>query len=533
MRLQTTDAIGRNPILPSVFCVLYSKFQIDLTQVNENAILQMHGIVKDFPGNRALDEVDFEVCAGQVHALIGENGAGKSTLMNVLAGRYDDYGGRVSFDGRQVRITHPRQARDMGIGVIYQELTVLPNLSVAENIMLGEEKCGRWTRRLDRSHLRREALKTIEHLKFDLDPDEPVAGLSTARQCLVEIAGAVRRNVRLLVFDEPTASLGREDAERLFDVIRDLKARGLGIVYISHRLAELPTIADCVTVLRDGRKVGTRAIGECPVSEMSRMMLGHVLSEVFPQKTNRPGRCILKVRGLTRKGSFEDISFDLHAGEVLGIAGLLGSGRTEIARALFGADKASGEVEFQGRAMTRRSPRVCCSGGIGMVSEDRKRQGNITGRSIAENLNVSILGWLAGPMGFQSRRRLASQAKAMIERLKISPPRPGVNIRQLSGGNQQKVIVGRWLAVNPDVIIFDEPTQGIDIGSKSQIYELIIKLAREGKGIILISSELIEVAKLADRILVVQEGRMAGEMDGPIRNVDVLFDACTQKKEPA
>ena len=343
--------------------------------MNDDAILQMQGIVKDFPGTRALDDVDFEVRAGQVHALIGENGAGKSTLMNVLAGRYADYQGRTVFDGREVRIANPRQARDMGIGIIYQELSVLPNLSVAENIMLGEEKSSRWTRRLDRAYLGRESRKTIDYLGFDLDPNEPVEGLSTARQCLVEIAGAVRRNVKLLVFDEPTASLGREDAEKLFEVIRDLKAKGLAIVYISHRLAELPVIADRVTVLRDGKKVGTKAIGECPVSEMSRMMLGHVLSEVFPEKTNKPGKCILKVRELTRKGSFEDISFDLRAGEVLGIAGLLGSGRTEIARALFGADRASGMVEFRGRPLTKRSPRMSCTSGIGMVSEDRKRQG--------------------------------------------------------------------------------------------------------------------------------------------------------------
>jgi ribose transport system ATP-binding protein len=335
------------------------------------------------------------------------------------------------------------------------------------------------------------------------------------------------------VFDEPTASLGREDAEKLFEVIRDLKARGLGIVYISHRLAELPAIADRVTVLRDGRRIGTKAIGECPVSEMSRMMLGHVLSEVFPEKTNQPGKCILKVRGLTRKGRFEDVGFDLRAGEVLGIAGLLGSGRTEIARALFGADKASGTVEFQGRSMTVRSPRICCVSGIGMVSEDRKRQGNITGRPISENLNISILDRLAGFAGFQSRRRLTGQARLMVERLKISPPKPAMNIQQLSGGNQQKVIVGRWLAVNPEVIIFDEPTQGIDIGTKSQIYELIIKLASEGKGVILISSELIEVAKLADRILVVRDGRLAEEIEGPVDDVDLLFDACTQKKESA
>jgi len=504
-----------------------------LTQANDIAVLQMRRIVKDFPGTRALDQVDFEVRSGEVHALIGENGAGKSTLMNVLAGRYDDYRGQTVFDGKKVRIANPRQARDMGIGIIYQELSVLPNLSVAENIMLGEEKTSRWTGRLDRAYLSREARKTIEYLNFDLDPDEPVEGLSTARQCLVEIAGAVRRNVKLLVFDEPTASLGREDAEKLFEVIRDLKAKGLAIVYISHRLAELPLIADCVTVLRDGRKVGSNAIADCPVSEMSRMMLGHVLSEVFPEKTNTPGKCVLKVRELTRNGSFENISFDLRAGEVLGIAGLLGSGRTEIARALFGADAAAGTVEFQGRLLAKLSPRMCCASGIGMVSEDRKRQGNITGRPVCENLNISILDRLAGFMGFQSRRRLTGQAQAMIEKLKINPPKPGLNVQQLSGGNQQKVIVGRWLAVNPDVIIFDEPTQGIDIGTKSQIYELIIKLASEGKGVILISSELIEVAKLADRILIVRDGRLAGEMEGPMDDVDLLFNACTQKKESA
>ena len=500
---------------------------------NSDIILQMRGIVKDFGGTRALDKVDFDVRSGQVHALIGENGAGKSTLMNVLAGRFDDYQGQIIFDSQNVRIANPRQARDMGIGIIYQELSVLANLSVAENIMLGEEPSSRWTRRLDRAQLSAEARKTIAYLNFDLDPDEPVEALSTARQCLVEIAASVRRNVKLLVFDEPTASLGREDTEKLFEVIRDLKANGLAIIYISHRLAELAAIADRVTVLRDGKKVGTKAIDECPVSEMSRMMLGHVLSEVFPEKTNKPDRCILKVRGLTRKASSEAISFDLRAGEVLGIAGLLGSGRTEIARALFGADRASGKVEFRGRPLTRRNPRICCLGGIGMVSEDRKRQGNITGRSISENLNISILERLSGFLGFQSRRRLTAQAQSMIERLKINPAKPAMNIQQLSGGNQQKVIVGRWLALNPEVIIFDEPTQGIDIATKSQIYELIIKLACEGKGIILICSELIELAKLADRILVIRDGRLAAEMQGPIDDVDLLFDACAQKKESA
>lgn len=500
---------------------------------NENVILNMRGIVKEFPGTRALDGVDFDVRRSEIHGLIGENGAGKSTLMNVLAGRFDDYQGQLFFEGREVVIKTPRLARNMGIAIIYQELSILPNFSVAENIMFGDEKSSRWTRKLDRPFIKEQAKNIIEYLGFDLDPETKVEGLSRAQQYLVEIAGAIRRNVKLLVFDEPTAPLGSEDIEKLFQVIKDLKNRGLGIVYISHRLAEIPEIADRVTVLRDGRKVGTKPIDECPIPEMSRMMLGHVLSEVFPQKTNQPGKCILKVSGLSRKGKFENISFELHEGEVLGIAGLLGSGRTEIARALFGADKAAGTVEFQGKPMTNRSPELCCIHGIGMVPENRKRQGNITSRPLSENLNISILERLSGPLGFQSPRRLAGQAQVMIERMKVDPPRPQMLIQNLSGGNQQKVIVGRWLAAQPKVLIFDEPTQGIDIGTKAQIYKLIIKLAQEGRGIILISSELIEVAKLADRILIIQNGRLVDNIKGPLsdKDVDMLFDACVRKEE--
>jgi len=507
---------------------------------SDNLILQMRGIVKDFPGTRALDHVDFDVRAGEVHGLVGENGAGKSTLMNVLAGCHAGYKGEITFDGQAVSIKNPRQARDLGIAIIYQDLRVLRNLSVAENIMLGDEKVGRWSRRIDRKFIKDEAKKVIERLRFDLDPDEPVQGLSRARQCLVEIAGAVRRNARLFVFDEPTASLGGDDVDKLFTVIKELKGRGLGIVYISHRLAELPLIANRVTVLRDGRKVGTKDIDDCPVPAMSKMMLGHSLSEMFPKKTNRPGRCILKVDGLTRPGRFQDISFELRQGEVLGIAGLVGSGRTEIARAIFGADKAAGFVELDGRAISGRSPNLCCTrphrplaGGIGMVQENRKTDSNITGRTVAENLNISILKRLSGPLGFQRPRRLAGQARRMIERMKIEPPRPEVQIQNLSGGNQQKVIVGRWLAAEPKVIIFDEPTQGIDIGTKSQIYKLIIDLASGGTGVILISSELIEVAKLSDRILVIRDGRLVNEIPGPIDNPDVLFEQCAGKKETA
>jgi ABC-type sugar transport system ATPase subunit len=492
----------------------------------DGTILAMRAIVKDFPGTRALDRVDFDVRRGEVHALIGENGAGKSTLMNVLAGRFGDHQGQVIFDGRQVRITNPHQAREMGIAVIYQDLRVLPNFNVAENIMLGDEKFSRWTRLIDRKSIYVEARRAIDYLGFDLDPTAPVAQLSTARQCLVEIAGAVRRKVKLLVFDEPTASLGSDDVEKLFAVIRDLRARGLAIVYISHRLAELHRIADRVTVLRDGKAVGTKAIAECQISDLTRMMLGHDLAEVFPEKTNRPGRVVLEVRGLSRPGKFEDISFEVREGEILGIAGLVGSGRTEIARAIFGADRAAGTVRLKGKAVTARSPHRCLRRGIGMVPENRKVQGIITGRPLCENLTIGILERLAGPLGFQFPGRAAANADRTIQQMSIDPPRREVEIQSLSGGNQQKAIVGRWLAVQPGVLIFDEPTQGIDVGTKSQLYNLIMELACQGRAIILISSELIELTKLADRILVIRDGRLAGEMAGPKTDEDTLFAQC-------
>jgi len=493
---------------------------------DQGAILEMRGIVKDFPGTRALDRVDFDVRRGEVHALIGENGAGKSTLMNVLAGRFEEYEGQVVFDGNEVRLTDPRSARNLGVGVIYQELSVLPNLTVAENIMLGEERASRWTRLMDRSALSGAARKVIDYLGFDLDPDGPAGEMSAARQCLVEIAGAVRRNVKLLVFDEPTASLGHEDVARLFRVIRDLKKRGLGIVYISHRLAELPRIADRVTVLRDARTVGTREMSECRLPDLTRMMLGRDLAEMFPRKTNTPGEVVLSVRGLTRGGVFEDISFDLRAGEILGLAGLVGSGRSEIVRGILGVDHATGGVEFEGRVLERRSPGKCLRAGMGMVPENRKTQGNITGRPVRENITVGILKRLSRACGWLSPRTLAESAAEMAARMKVDPPDTSVEIQTLSGGNQQKVIVGRWLAVGPKVIVFDEPTQGIDVGTKAQIYRLIADLAAEGKAVILISSEFIELAELADRVIVVRGGRIEGELSGGDLEEERLFREC-------
>ena len=525
-------------------------------------LLRMEGIVKDFPGVRALDHVDFEVRAGEVHALIGENGAGKSTLMNVLAGRFPDYQGSVVLFGSEVHFANPRQALAQGVAVIYQDLSVLPNLTVAENLLLGHEPAGRLPWALDRAALRAEAKAVLGKLGFDLPLDEQVSGLSHARQCLVEIAHIVggvstvggvsprrvprdgdipptasrdedvpptvpvRKGVRVLVFDEPTASLGAEDVAKLFAVIRDLKGRGLGIVYISHRLAELPQIADRVTVLRDGKGVGTRDIADCKVSVLSEMMLGRRLAEMFPEKRNKPGKPILRVQGLTRPGAFEDISFELREGEIIGLAGLVGSGRTEIARAILGGDMATGRCELAGRALPRHSPRRAMAAGLGMIQEDRKRDGAIAGLTVAQNLGISVLDRLSGTLGFLAPRRLREHAARGIERFRVVPPDPSKEIQLLSGGNQQKVILARSLACDPKVLIFDEPTQGIDVGTKAQIYAMMMDLACEGKGIVLISSEFIELVELCDRLLVIRDGRLVKELPGPGTDVDTLFAEC-------
>ena len=495
-------------------------------------ILRMEGIVKDFGPVRALDHVDFDLRGGEVHALIGENGAGKSTLMNVLAGRFGDYRGRVVLFGRDVRLASPRQALGLGIGVIYQELSVLANLTVAENIVLGREPSGRVPGTIDRAAVRARAQAVLDDLAFDLPAGAPAGDLGHARQCLVEIAHAIRKDVRLLVFDEPTASLGGDDVGRLFDVIRRLKARGIGIVYISHRLAELAEIADRVTVLRDGRAVGTLAMADARPSALSRLMLGRTLTEMFPPRRHTPGRTLLAVEGLRRPGAAEAVSFSLREGEILALAGLVGSGRTEIARAVFGADPAAGRCTLEGRPLGRRSPGRSLARGIGMIPENRGRDGVITDASVAVNLGASVLDRMSGAMGFLAPGRLRAGARQMIERLAIRPPDPARLIQTLSGGNQQKVVLGRWLCRDPKVLILDEPTQGIDVGTKAQIYRLMMDLAAQGKGILFISSEFFEIVNLADRILVVQEGRIVREMPGPGTDVDALAAACVRKGSP-
>ncbi len=497
---------------------------------SDKPIIRMTGIIKDFPGTRALDQVNFDVREGEVHALVGENGAGKSTLMNILSGGFSDYQGRVELFGKRIDITNPRRACEIGIGTIFQEVNVLSERTVAENIMLGHEPTGRIPGLLNAQALREEARGVLDYLNFDLPLEAPVGQLSIAQQQLVEIAHAIRKDVKLLILDEPTASLGVEEVEKLFQVIRDLKSRGLGMVYISHRLAELPRIADRVTVLRDGRVVDTYPMEEVKVSEITRMMLGRELSEAFPEKRNRTGEVIFSVRNLSRSGYFRDISFDVRAGEILGLAGLVGSGRTELVRAVFGADKSQGICNIKGKEIKRRIPSHSVRYGLGMIPENRQIEGIITGRPVAENLVISVFKRLSSKIGFVGPEKVKGEAYQMIRRMNIIPPDISRSIKELSGGNQQKVVVGRWLAADCKVIIFDEPTRGIDVGTKAQMYKLIMDLACEGRAIILISSEFIEVVELADRILVMQEGRIIKELSGSETDEETLMQFCSERE---
>jgi ABC-type sugar transport system ATPase subunit len=491
----------------------------------------MTGITKRFAGVPALEDVDFDVRAGEVHALIGENGAGKSTLMNVLAGRFTDYEGRVRIGDEDVRLTDPRQALARGVAIIYQELSVLPNLTVADNIMLGFEPSGGVPGSLDHKATRDAAQRVLDTLGFETLPvDAEVGELSHARQTLVEIARALRKNVRVLVFDEPTASLGSADVQRLFATIRGLKEHGLAMVYISHRLAELPQIADRVTVLRDGRNVGSRVMADCGLPELTSLMLGRDLAEVFPERRRTAGNVVLRVRNLSRPGVFDSVSFDLREGEVLGIAGLVGSGRTEIARAIIGADPSRGSVEVRGEMLRHRTPEKCRRKGVCLVPEDRKRDGSITGRPNSENINVGVLECLTSFMGYLSPRATRMNALHMLHRMDVEPLSPEMEIQNLSGGNQQKVILGRILAMAPKVIVLDEPTQGIDVGTKAQVYKLIAELAGGGRGVILISSEFIEIANLADRILLIRDGRIIREIPGEDADEEGLFAACMERE---
>lgn len=474
-------------------------------------LLQMQRISKQFPGVRALDDVSFDLERGEVHVLLGENGAGKSTLMKILSGACGRDAGEILIDGRAVALQSPRDAQALGISTIYQEFNLVPHLSAAANIFLGREPL-HGAGVINRRTLLAGAGALLRGLGTRIDPAARVGDLSVAEQQMVEVAKALSIDARILIMDEPTSALTESEIDELFAAIARLTARGVAVIYISHRMEELARVGRRATVMRDGRTVATRAL-PCPIPELVRLMANRDIAHHFPPPTRTRGVPILQIERLSRPPKLHDVSFTLHRGEILGVAGLLGAGRTELARAIFGADQPDGGcVRLEGRPLRLRAPSDAIRAGIGLVPEDRKRHGFVPGQSVAANLALPQLRRLCRG-GVIDRARERSLARRWIDELRIKTAGPSARVLTLSGGNQQKVVLGKWLAAGADVLIVDEPTRGIDVAAKMEIYQLLHRLAGRGAGILMISSELPEVLGMSDRILVMHQGRLQAVLD--------------------
>ena len=477
-----------------------------------DVILTMKGIDKSFPGVHALDHVDLEVRKGEVHALMGENGAGKSTLMKVLTGIYSKDEGTITFEGKEVEFTNPREAQDAGIVIVHQELNMLGHLTVAQNIFIGREFMkGKF---IDDRKMNEEARKLFDQLGIDIDPTETMSRLTVGKQQMCEIAKAISHDAKVIIFDEPSAALTETEIEELFKIIRDLRERQLGIVYISHRMDEIKVITDRVTVMRDGGYVGTLITKDCTKEDIINMMVGRVIYEdpKTESQVAKDAPVVLKVEHLNAGRMVQDVSFELRKGEILGFSGLMGAGRTETMRALFGADpKQSGDIYINGEKVDIKTPRDAVSHGIGYLSEDRKRFGIIIDKTVAENSTMATLDEYMKGL-FIDKKKENEVAQKYVDILKTKTPGVDQLVVNLSGGNQQKVVIAKWLVRNCDILIFDEPTRGIDVGAKSEIYHLMNELVAEGKSIIMVSSEMTEILRMSDRIVIMCEGRKTGEL---------------------
>lgn len=478
-------------------------------------IVKMTGIEKRFPGVHALKNVQFELEPGEVHALMGENGAGKSTLMKILAGIYRSDAGDLSIDGESVELDSPRAAQDRGIGIIHQELSLMNDLTTAQNIFIGREPRKSFGR-LDENALNRNAAEIFASMNLNLDPKANVGSLTIAKQQMVEIAKALSYKSRVLIMDEPTAALNDAEISELFIIINRLKAEGVGIVYISHKMDELKRIADRVTVMRDGEYVATVGASDTPISKIIAMMVGREVNEEPVEVPDlSEAEIALEVSALSRGKDIRDVGFSLRKGEILGFAGLMGAGRTEVARAIFGADpRDGGDIRVHGKDVSVTTPHDAVAAGIGYLSEDRKHFGLATGMNVRDNIALASLDKFTGRGGVLDDDAMRKTAQDYIRKLGIRTPSDIQEVRLLSGGNQQKTVIAKWLLRNCDILIFDEPTRGIDVGAKSEIYKLLESLAEEGKAVIVISSELPEIMRLSHRIAVMCEGRLTGILPG-------------------
>ncbi len=489
--------------------------------------LRMEGISKAFPGVQALKDVTFEVAQGEIHALVGENGAGKSTLMKILTGALDRDEGHIILRGQPVEISTPADAQDLGISMIHQELSLIPYLTVGQNVYLGREPRARIPGFIDWSTLYAQTQRLLGRLNVDVEARAEVQGLSIAQQQMVEVTKALSLNADLIAMDEPTSALSERETEVLFDVMRSLKAQGVSLIFISHRLGEVFQIADRVTVLRDGQCVGTAPIAELDEDQVVRMMVGRELGEMYPRTEVQRQEVVLEAINLHDGRELHGVDLKLHRGEILGVAGLVGAGRTALAETLFGIRPAvAGEIRVEGRPVTLNSPGAAIRLGMGLVPEDRKLQGLFMNMAVRENIVISamdkVVRW--GFVNFIKADRLAGE---FVKRLSIHTPSLRQRVCNLSGGNQQKVIIARWLMLKPQALILDEPTRGIDVGAKAEIHALMSQLAQEGVGVLMISSELPEVLGVSDRILVMHEGRVTGEFTRDQATQDDIMRAAT------
>lgn len=495
---------------------------------NPTPLLSIVGASKHFPGVKALDNVHLDVRHGEVLALVGENGAGKSTLMKLLSGIYTPDAGEFYLEGEKLTIANPKHAQELGISIIHQEFNLMPDLTIAQNIFIGREpRVGGIV--LSERKLNKLASDLFDRLGLALEPSQLVGELTVARQQMVEIAKALSYNSRVLIMDEPTAALNDAEVEALFALIRRFTTAETGVIYISHRMHELKEISDRITVLRDGQYVDTVDTATTPPSEVISLMVGRHIEGEQRQGAKNAAEVILSVENLSTRSTLKDVSFELRKGEILGFAGLMGAGRTEVARAIVGADKStSGTISLHGRAVTINSPAEAAALGIGYLSEDRKKYGVLLERNVKENIVLSSLSRYLGGLGFVKEGAIETTGREFVDRLRIKTPSTSRLVKNLSGGNQQKVVVAKWLVKDCDVLIFDEPTRGIDVGAKDEIYALLNDLAASGKSIIMISSELPEILRMSHRIAVMCEGRLNAVLDNTEATQENIMDYATR-----
>lgn len=492
-------------------------------------ILSMKGITKSFSGVAALKNAALDLKAGEVVALMGENGAGKSTLMKILTGIYSKDSGEIQYMGQEVCFKGPAESEEAGISIVHQELNMMNDLTVAQNLFIGREEMNGFL--IDDKKMNEKARELFKVLKIDINPAEKIGNLTVGKQQMVEIAKAISSKAKVIIFDEPTAALTDSEIEELFKVIRDLKKQGTGMVYISHRMDEINVISDRVIVMRDGEYVGTLITKECCKDDIIKLMVGRAIfgEPKIASNVAKDAPVVLKCENLNRGKAVKDVSFELRKGEILGFSGLMGAGRTEVARLIFGADKKdSGKIFINGKEITINTPEDAVAHGIGYLSEDRKRYGLIVDKSVEENTVISSLNDFVKGF-FIDKAKSKEVSKKYVESLKTKTPSVSQLVKKLSGGNQQKVVIAKWLVRNSDILIFDEPTRGIDVGAKSEIYSLMEKLAKEGKSIIMISSELPEVLRMSDRVIVMCEGRITGILDIAEANQEVIMQSATKR----